>query len=57
MLELKDKLLAHDELKIGRTVQKALLPEENPTLAGWSVWLFTRPANDVGGDLVDYINT
>ena len=56
MLELKDKLLAHDELQIGRTVQKALLPEENPTLAGWSVWLFTRPANDVGGDLVDYIN-
>ena len=56
MLELKDKLLAHDELRIGRTVQKALLPEENPTLAGWSIWLFTRPANDVGGDLVDYIN-
>ncbi len=56
MLELKDKLLAHDELRIGRTVQKALLPEENPTIAGWSVWLFTRPANDVGGDLVDYIN-
>ncbi len=56
MLELKDKLLAHDELRIGRTVQKALLPEDNPTIAGWSVWLFTRPANDVGGDLVDYIN-
>ena len=56
MLELKDKLLAHDELRIGRTVQKALLPDDNPTLAGWSVWLFTRPANDVGGDLVDYIN-
>lgn len=56
MLELKDKLLAHDELQIGRTVQKALLPEESPTLAGWSIWLFTRPANDVGGDLVDYIN-
>jgi hypothetical protein len=56
MLELKDKLLAHDELQIGRTVQKALLPEENPTLAGWSIWLFTRPANDVGGDLVDYIH-
>ncbi len=56
MLELKDKLLAHDELQIGRTVQKALLPDENPTLAGWSIWLFTRPANDVGGDLVDYVN-
>jgi len=56
MLELKDKLLAQDELQIGRAVQKALLPDESPTLAGWSIWLFTRPANDVGGDLVDYIN-
>jgi len=56
MLELKDKLLAHDELQIGRTVQRALLPDTNPTLAGWSIWMFTRPANDVGGDLVDYIN-
>jgi serine phosphatase RsbU (regulator of sigma subunit) len=55
MLELKDKLLAHDELQIGRTVQRSLLPEENPTLSGWSIWLFTRPANEVGGDLVDYI--
>ncbi|MCL5021440.1 MAG: serine/threonine-protein phosphatase, partial [Bacteroidetes bacterium] len=56
MLELKDKLLAHDELRIGRTVQKALLPDDNPSISGWSIWLFTRPANDVGGDLVDYIN-
>ncbi len=56
MLELKDKLLARDELAVGRSVQIALLPRDNPRLDGWDVWLYTRPANDVGGDLVDYID-
>jgi phosphoserine phosphatase RsbU/P len=55
MLELKDKLLAKDELEAGRKVQRALLPELSPRLEGWSIWLFTRPANEVGGDLVDYL--
>lgn len=55
MLELKDKLLAHDELATGRAVQFALMPESSPKIEGWDVWLFTRPANDVGGDLVDYL--
>ncbi|MGE5198756.1 MAG: PP2C family protein-serine/threonine phosphatase [Rhodospirillaceae bacterium] len=53
LLELKDKLLARHELEAGRAVQRALMPERCPTLAGWDVWLYTRPANDVGGDLVD----
>ena len=55
MLELKDKLLAREELEVGRTVQLALLPDRNPTIPGWDIWLYTRPANDVGGDLVDYL--
>lgn len=54
-LELKDKLLAKNELEAGRKVQRALMPEQNPEIAGWSIWLFTRPANEVGGDLVDYL--
>jgi len=53
MLELRDKLLARSELEVGRAVQLALLPVEQPRLEGWDIWLFTRPANDVGGDLVD----
>jgi hypothetical protein len=53
LLELKDKLLARHELEAGRSVQRALMPERCPDLAGWDVWLYTRPANDVGGDLVD----
>lgn len=55
MLELKDKLLAHSELKEGKSVQIALLPDADPKIPGWDGWLFTRPANDVGGDLVDFM--
>ncbi len=55
MLELKDKLHARSELEAGHKVQLALLPDRPPQLAGWDIWLFTRPANDVGGDLVDYL--
>ncbi|MCH8034286.1 MAG: PP2C family protein-serine/threonine phosphatase [Bacteroidetes bacterium] len=54
-LELKDKLLARTELAEGRAVQKALMPEANPEVAGWDIWLYTKPANDVGGDLLDFL--
>jgi phosphoserine phosphatase RsbU/P len=54
-LELKDKLTARDELEAGRKVQLALLPQESPQVPGWDVWLYTQPANDVGGDLVDHL--
>jgi serine phosphatase RsbU (regulator of sigma subunit) len=55
MLELKDKLLAHHELAEGHAVQEALMPERSPAVPGWQLWLFTRPANEVGGDLVDFL--
>ncbi len=55
LLELKDKILARDELEAGRAVQTALMPDEHPRFAGWDIWIHTSPANDVGGDLVDYI--
>ncbi|MFZ5517938.1 MAG: PP2C family protein-serine/threonine phosphatase [Candidatus Zhuqueibacterota bacterium] len=55
MLELKDKLLAQDELAVGRAVQFSLLPNTNPRIPGWDAWMLTRPANEVGGDLVDYL--
>jgi len=55
MLELKDKLLARTELEAGRSVQLALMPDRAPVLPGWDTWLYTRSANDVGGDLVDYL--
>ncbi|NWG29647.1 MAG: serine/threonine-protein phosphatase [Ignavibacteriaceae bacterium] len=54
-LELKDKLLAKTELQEGRAIQQALMPEQSPKIKGWDIWLFTRSANDVGGDLLDFI--
>jgi sigma-B regulation protein RsbU (phosphoserine phosphatase) len=54
-LELKDKLIATDELAEGRSVQIALMPTRSPDIAGWETFLFTMPANDVGGDLVDHL--
>ena len=55
MLELKDKLLAKTELSEGRSIQSALMPNQNPDVPGWDVWIYSHPANDVGGDLVDYL--
>lgn len=55
MLELKDKLLARSELEAGRSVQYALMPPKRPKIPDWDIWLHSEPANDVGGDLVDYI--
>jgi sigma-B regulation protein RsbU (phosphoserine phosphatase) len=54
MLELKDKLTAKEELEAGHAVQKALMPERSPKVLGWDLWLFTRSANEVGGDLLDF---
>jgi hypothetical protein len=55
ILELKDKLVARKELEEGREVQKALMPERSPVVPGWQLWLYTRSANEVGGDLVDLV--
>jgi len=54
-LELKDKILARTELEEGRAIQQALMPVKSPIVPGWDIWLFTRSANDVGGDLLDFI--
>ncbi|MBN2398716.1 MAG: serine/threonine-protein phosphatase [Candidatus Aminicenantes bacterium] len=55
MLEMKDKLLARDELAEGRAIQTRLLPDPSPKIPGWDAWLYSQPANDVGGDLIDCI--
>jgi sigma-B regulation protein RsbU (phosphoserine phosphatase) len=55
LLELRDKLLVREEIEVGRAVQLSLLPQDNPRVRGWDIWLMSRPANDVGGDLSDYL--
>jgi hypothetical protein len=55
VLELRDKLIARSELEEGQKVQRALMPPENPSIENWDIMLFTRSANDVSGDLVDFL--
>ena len=55
MFELKDKLAAKTELKEGHAVQEALLPVKRPKIEGWDIWLYYKAANEVGGDLLDFL--
>ena len=55
-LELKDKLTAHGELEAGRAVQLAIMPDTTPVLNGWEIWMYSKPANEVGGDLIDHMS-
>ncbi|MBI2431496.1 MAG: SpoIIE family protein phosphatase [Candidatus Hydrogenedentes bacterium] len=43
------------ELRIGAEVQRALLPEKPPAIAGLSFSGWSVPARQVGGDFFDYI--
>ncbi|WP_165229310.1 SpoIIE family protein phosphatase [Aquisphaera insulae] len=38
-----------------REIQRALLPQARPAIPGYTFWECYRPAEDVGGDLYDYI--
>jgi predicted ester cyclase len=42
------------ELRVARSIQRASLPEEVPTLEGWQISPFYRPAREVGGDFYDF---
>jgi serine phosphatase RsbU (regulator of sigma subunit)/predicted ester cyclase len=43
------------ELRVARTIQQASLPKEVPTLEGWEIAPFYRPAREVGGDFYDFL--
>jgi serine phosphatase RsbU (regulator of sigma subunit)/predicted ester cyclase len=62
-LTLKDQLIEQEriererieqELQVARRIQQASLPEEVPTLKGWQISPFYRPAREVGGDFYDF---
>ncbi len=55
LLELKDKVLAHSELEAGKKIQDSLMPQRTPSVSGWTLWLFTRSANEVCGDMIDFL--
>src|SRR5215204_593064 len=42
------------ELQVARRIQQASLPKEVPTLEGWQINPFFRPAREVGGDFYEF---
>ena len=42
------------ELQVARTIQEAALPKEVPTLEGWQITPFYKPAREVGGDFYEF---
>ena len=42
------------ELRLARSIQRASLPREVPTLEGWQISPFYQPAREVGGDFYDF---
>jgi steroid delta-isomerase-like uncharacterized protein len=42
------------ELRLARSIQQASLPKEVPSLEGWQISPFYRPAREVGGDFYDF---
>ena len=55
--ELADKLLAKDELAMARDIQTSMLPEEPPHIKTADVAVLYITANEVGGDIYDFIPT
>jgi serine phosphatase RsbU (regulator of sigma subunit) len=43
------------ELRVARSIQRASLPEEVPSLEGWQISPFYQPAREVGGDFYDFL--
>lgn len=53
--EAKERERLQQELQVAALIQQTLLPKELPSIAGWQVDAFYRPARAVGGDFYDFI--
>lgn len=54
-VEAKERERLNQELQVAALIQQTLLPKELPSISGWSVDAFYRPARAVGGDFYDFI--
>ena len=53
--EAEERERIQQELQVAALIQQTLLPKELPSIPGWSVDAFYRPARAVGGDFYDFI--
>ena len=52
--EIHERERVEQELQVARQIQQATLPKEVPTLRGWQISPYYRPAREVGGDFYDF---
>ncbi len=52
--EVRERERVEQELRVARSIQQASLPKEVPTLEGWQIAPFYRPAREVVGDFYDF---
>src|SRR5918997_1038385 len=52
--EERERERVEQELLVARRIQQASLPKEVPTLEGWQITPYYRPAREVGGDFYDF---
>ena len=53
--DIIEKERLSEELKLGREIQIALLPQESPQVPGLTVEGLMQPAKEIGGDYYDFI--
>ena len=51
----RERERVEQELRVAQRIQQASLPTEVPTLEGWKIAPFYRPAREVGGDFYDFL--
>jgi HAMP domain-containing protein len=52
----EERARIEQEMQSAYYIQKSLLPEAAPSLPGWQIETFYRPAQEVGGDLYDFLS-
>lgn len=52
--EVRERERVEQELQVAQRIQQASLPKEVPTLEGWQIAPYYRPAREVGGDFYDF---
>jgi predicted ester cyclase len=53
--EARQRERVEQDLRVARSIQQASLPKEVPTLEGWEIAPYYRPAREVGGDFYDFL--
>ena len=53
--QVRERERMEQELRTAQLIQRSLLPEAVPTLAGWQIATYYQPAREVGGDFYDFL--